>query len=43
MGGSGLLTKEQALYSDMLKLNNMLNPEPKPKPAVIRTLTLTLC
>jgi len=31
--GSGLLTEEQALYSDMLKLNDMLNPEPKPIPA----------
>ena len=30
--GSGLLTGEQALYSDMLKLNDMLIPEPKPKP-----------
>jgi hypothetical protein len=30
--GSGLLTGEQALYADMLKLTNMLTPEPKPTP-----------
>ena len=30
--GSGLLTGEQALYADMLKLTKMLNPEPKPTP-----------
>ena len=30
--GSGLLTGEQALYADMLKLTRMLNPDPKPTP-----------
>jgi hypothetical protein len=31
--GSGLLTGDQALFSDMLQLNQMLQPEPKPEPA----------
>jgi len=31
--GSGLLTGEQALFSDMRKLNDMLQPEPKAQPA----------
>lgn len=31
--GSGLLTGEQALFADMRKLSDMLNPEPKPTPA----------
>jgi len=31
--GSGLLTKPQALYTDFLKLSEMLHPEPKPQPA----------
>jgi len=30
--GSGLMTERQQLFSDMLKLNQMLNPEPKPLP-----------